>query len=311
MTAWVQGGYQDWLRQQEAREAADRVVEETAELGVMAGDRGLADRAADIAALALAEQLMAIRRMEDGAEKRRAVLKIVRGLVRLRRSERDCERAQREAAQAERSKEVHEHWAEGARRRGRRTDGNGREHEHEYEHKHGDVRARMAEVLGRMSDEEIAEILRKGGYMSPASAKATAGKPASRSTETEDGKQEPKPNTAFLEAWAPKRSWWTDVDEALEREELEEEEADEESDDEAAPTMSTSTSTSTITNTEDGRPIAAAGITSNAEGASGSNLPPEGGTTNGSAQPGRSDASGHKAPPTVQTEPPGRALIEA
>jgi hypothetical protein len=133
----------------------------------------------------------------------------------------------------------------------------------------------MAEVLEQMSDEEIAEILRKGGYMSPAPAKATAGKPASRSAETEDGGQKPKPNTAFVEAWAPKRTWWTEVDEALEREE---EAAEQESEGEATEaSTSTSMSTSTNTRVSGGTSTTA---TANAEGASGSILPPEGGTTN-------------------------------
>jgi hypothetical protein len=181
MTAWVQGGYEDWRRQQESLEAAGRLVEESAALGVMAQDRGLADRAADLAALALAEQLIATRRMEDGAEKRRAVLKIVRGLVRLRQTDREHERGQREAAQAERRRETHEVWAEAARRRiatdgrrpgsiqdmsdaqikatlvrlGRRPvgseDGGPKtEHEHEYEH---ESRA-LEDEMGRRPEAE-------------------------------------------------------------------------------------------------------------------------------------------------------------
>jgi hypothetical protein len=130
MTAWRQGGFEDWRQQQEALEVAGRLMEESDELGVLAQGRGLVDRAADIAALAISQQLMATRRMEDGAEKRRAVLKLVRGLVRLRKTERELEQAQREARQAENRREIHEHWAEGA---GRRVAAEEAEHEHGHE----------------------------------------------------------------------------------------------------------------------------------------------------------------------------------
>jgi hypothetical protein len=166
MTAWRQGGFEDWRCQQEALEAAGRMVEESSELGVLAQGRGLADRAADIAALAIGEQLMATRRMEDGAEKRRAVLKLVRGLVRLRKTERDCERAQREAAQAERSKEIHEHWAEGARRRrpcfaeasegmARRSDARGMERVDRETRGRGDTESGMVERPRRGPEEDL------------------------------------------------------------------------------------------------------------------------------------------------------------
>jgi hypothetical protein len=196
----------------------------------------------------------------------------------------------------------------------------GREHEHEYEHehehKHGNVRARMAEVIAGMSDEEIAEILRKGGYISPAASQgAEPIRQAQGDAAASDGKQEPKPKpkAAFVEAWAPERAWWTEEDEAAY---LAEEEAErrgrppsheatarpERTEDGKTETSAStllrqgfhlrqgyggqdggqaSMSTSTITNTKDGQPVAAPGKTSNAERASGSNVPPEGGTTNG------------------------------
>ena len=73
MSAWAQGGFEDWRREREAIEAAGQVVDESGELDALTKERGLVDRAADIAALAIAQELMAVRRMEDGQEKRRAV----------------------------------------------------------------------------------------------------------------------------------------------------------------------------------------------------------------------------------------------
>ena len=91
------------MHQQASLDVAARFVEQTQELGALAKGRLLSDRAGDMAALSIAELLMAARRMENGTEKRRAVLKIVRGLVRLRKTDRECEEAQRETAAAARA----------------------------------------------------------------------------------------------------------------------------------------------------------------------------------------------------------------
>src|SRR5689334_5444823 len=69
MTAWAQGGFEDWRRQEESLEAAGRVVAETGAIAetMATGDRGretggsagvasLVDRVAMIAALAIGEQ---------------------------------------------------------------------------------------------------------------------------------------------------------------------------------------------------------------------------------------------------------------
>jgi hypothetical protein len=70
-----------------------------------------------MAAVALGELLMAARRMPDGPEKQRSILKVVRALVRLRKTEREHEKELRAAAQDKRMQEVHQHWADDARRR--------------------------------------------------------------------------------------------------------------------------------------------------------------------------------------------------
>jgi hypothetical protein len=61
LTAWVQGGFEDWRRQQEATEAAGRLAEESRALAAISGDQCLVDRVSMMAALALGEQLMAVR----------------------------------------------------------------------------------------------------------------------------------------------------------------------------------------------------------------------------------------------------------
>ena len=164
--------------------------------------------------------------MEDGDEKRKAVLKLVRGLVRLRKSDRECEQGQREAAQAERAAEVHEDWAARMRPKSR-ADASG---------EMSDVRRKMTEVIARMSDEQIAESLQRSGYLPAA------------------------------ELQEKRRVWWTEEDEALEGDDDEDEQEDgwdedeeeDESEDrgrrtedgEATRTASTSTSASMSTSVD-------------------------------------------------------------
>ena len=80
LSEWRKGGWEDWLGRQESRERAGEWAEE---METMAG-------------LDLGVLLQATRRMEDGPEKTRAVLQIVHEVVRLRTSDRTCERARRE-----------------------------------------------------------------------------------------------------------------------------------------------------------------------------------------------------------------------
>jgi hypothetical protein len=70
-----------------------------------------------MAAMAIVQELMGARKMAEGPERRRAVLKIVRAVVRLRKAEREHERGQREAGQAERGAEFHRDMVERERRR--------------------------------------------------------------------------------------------------------------------------------------------------------------------------------------------------
>jgi hypothetical protein len=78
LSQWTQGGFEEWRRQEESQVAMRGLVEESSGVRELAGDRGMSDRVADMAAVALGELLMAARRMPDGAEKQRSILKIVR-----------------------------------------------------------------------------------------------------------------------------------------------------------------------------------------------------------------------------------------
>jgi hypothetical protein len=111
LSNWLAGGFEEWRQEQKALDVADNFMAETSALtetlarrdGKEGGGKGtegkfLSDQATDMAALALIQQLMEVRAMERGAEKRGAVLKIVRGLVRLRQADRAYERDQREAS---------------------------------------------------------------------------------------------------------------------------------------------------------------------------------------------------------------------
>jgi hypothetical protein len=96
LSAWAQGGYEDWRRGQEALDAATRFVEETKEIQELTADQGLSARVGTMAALALGQLLVETRGMAEGEDRRGAVLKIVNGLVRLRK----VEAAVAEAAEA-------------------------------------------------------------------------------------------------------------------------------------------------------------------------------------------------------------------
>src|SRR5690349_11326132 len=63
LTQWVQGGFEDWRRQQEALQVMSGVVEESSAVAETVAGRSLVDRAADMAAVAIVQELHATRRM--------------------------------------------------------------------------------------------------------------------------------------------------------------------------------------------------------------------------------------------------------
>lgn len=110
LSEWKQGGFEDWRRHQESLEVAGRMLEEAEDYEHLAEGGALADRLAETAALALGQLLRTTRDMDDGPEKKRATLEIVRELIQLRRSDRAYEQAQREAERHERKTE--DYWHE-------------------------------------------------------------------------------------------------------------------------------------------------------------------------------------------------------
>ena len=97
LSEWRAGGYLDWQRHQETLELAQRMMEEGDDIERLSKKGPLTDRMAEMAALALMGLLRAADRMEDGPEKHRRILEVVRELNRLRRADREMERACREA----------------------------------------------------------------------------------------------------------------------------------------------------------------------------------------------------------------------
>ncbi|MCX6955522.1 MAG: hypothetical protein NTV51_25525 [Verrucomicrobia bacterium] len=103
LSDWRQGGYGDWCRQQDALALAGQYREDAEDLSALGGGWPLTDRYVPLAAIALIGQLRAVGAMEEGPEKVRATLAVVTGLVRLRSSDRQWERADREWERHERA----------------------------------------------------------------------------------------------------------------------------------------------------------------------------------------------------------------
>ena len=91
LSDWKTGGYVDWQQRQEAFELANGMMDEAAERKGLVTEGRLSDCVGDMAALSLARMLQAMRRMEDGPEQWETTLKIVREVVRLRKSDREYE----------------------------------------------------------------------------------------------------------------------------------------------------------------------------------------------------------------------------
>ncbi|MCX6952659.1 MAG: hypothetical protein NTV51_10920, partial [Verrucomicrobia bacterium] len=93
LSEWRQGGFADWCRHQDARELAGQAGEEADDFDALADGERLADRFAQATAVALMAQLRAVGAMREGPRKVRATLAVATGLVRLRASDRQWERA--------------------------------------------------------------------------------------------------------------------------------------------------------------------------------------------------------------------------
>jgi len=95
LSDWKQGGFQDWLRHQDARAVARDFLDRAEELREEVGDSTtLADQATEVVALALLQLFETALKAESGPEQRKAVLEIARELSRLRRGDHQRQRVQ-------------------------------------------------------------------------------------------------------------------------------------------------------------------------------------------------------------------------
>ena len=97
LSEWRQGGFIDWQRQQEALALADRLLEDAVDVEKLARDGPLTDRMAELLAVSLGHLLRDATQLPAGPEKTRALLGAAEQLIRLRQTDRDRERAGREA----------------------------------------------------------------------------------------------------------------------------------------------------------------------------------------------------------------------
>ena len=93
LSDWRQGGYEDWLRHQDARAFARCFLAEAEELEEEIGDSPLTDRATEVAALSLL-RLLHDAESEEGPNRRAAVIEIIREMQRLRRGDHALARLQ-------------------------------------------------------------------------------------------------------------------------------------------------------------------------------------------------------------------------
>ncbi len=88
LSEWKQGGYEDWLRHQEARDWVRSLTEESAELKREAGDYSVADHLAAPLAVALGRWLHQVAASSpNDAEQRKALFGLSREVSRLRRDD--------------------------------------------------------------------------------------------------------------------------------------------------------------------------------------------------------------------------------
>lgn len=119
LSDWKQGGYEEWRRHQHAREWAATLAAQSEDLAADAGAAPLSELLAAPAALALAGLLRESDGLED-AERRAAVLGVVRELARLRRGDHQAGRLRLESerwAEQQKAAEQREREAEAKKER--------------------------------------------------------------------------------------------------------------------------------------------------------------------------------------------------
>jgi hypothetical protein len=96
LSDWRDGGFKDWRRSQQAFELASVILEDAQDRGELMKGCRLSDRVGEMAALSLARMIQATMEQDNGAEQQMAALKVIREIIRLRKSDRAYERALRE-----------------------------------------------------------------------------------------------------------------------------------------------------------------------------------------------------------------------
>lgn len=106
LSDWRRGGHALWCQQQQILELAERLHEDKEEVNDVVGGE-LAEFLAHASLLALLRELRATGGMEEGPERQRAVLGLLRAADRLQGRQCQVERAQREQAKEERTQKEH------------------------------------------------------------------------------------------------------------------------------------------------------------------------------------------------------------
>lgn len=98
LSEWRRGGHAAWCQQQQIFELAERLQENQADLAQALGEAELGECLAQASLLVVLRELQATWRMEEGPERLRAVLAIMRASDRVQRTRVETERARREQA---------------------------------------------------------------------------------------------------------------------------------------------------------------------------------------------------------------------
>lgn len=94
LTEWKQGGYQDWLRDEETRERVQRLTERARDLDDAADGLEISDRLASVLAAQLADAAQKLDEIADPKERWRQLQEILRELWRLRSEDHQGKRLQ-------------------------------------------------------------------------------------------------------------------------------------------------------------------------------------------------------------------------
>jgi len=92
LSAWKQGGYQDWLKQAEACELVKDLAEKGGELGKAADGTAIGDRLANVLAVELIQMSLSHSEEGDPEERWSRLQKLLQAVSRLRRDDHEAAR---------------------------------------------------------------------------------------------------------------------------------------------------------------------------------------------------------------------------